>query len=92
LSDFLSRDLRSFSLISFVGLGVRLVKVVGGSARPLGTTAQPPSTTARRRGRGSGTGWWSWRLPGPGATARTTACRWGRWVVVTWQLVIGPFE
>jgi hypothetical protein len=27
-----------------------------------------------------------------GGTARTTACRWSRRAVVTWQLVIGPFE
>jgi hypothetical protein len=76
--------------------------VASGSAHPLHATTRPPGATARRRGRGSGTGWWGWRLPGPGGTTRagvgpggsahTTACHWGRQAVVTRWLVIGPFE
>jgi hypothetical protein len=34
----------------------------------------------------------SGRVVPSGGIARTTVCHWGRWAVVTWQLVIGPFE
>jgi hypothetical protein len=67
---------------------VRLILVVGGTARP--------------RWHGSGTRRQGWRLPEPsgithtrarpGGIARTTACCWGRWAVVTRRLVIDPFE
>jgi hypothetical protein len=73
---------------------VRLVPLAGGSSRPKDTTASVSGATATPADVASHAGAMATARAGagPGGSVSTTAYRWGRRAVVTWQLLIGPFE